>query len=194
MSPLKVATPFVVVAVALLGVAPAGLTVAVTSTPLWLTALPLASRSCTTGCWAKATPLCAVAEGWVVSVSWVAAPAVMVMVPDTTSVSPGAVKCRVRSPTAPLIARSVKLATPLPSVRRGEGAPARRGGGGRGGERRGGGRAGGEGGGAEPALGEPGGGKVGGAAPARAADRETGKVSHAAPKRRRGERPAERPR
>src|SRR3989441_5700142 len=40
----------------------------------------------------------------------------MVMVPDTTSVSPGAVKCSVRSPAAPLIARFVKLATPLPVV------------------------------------------------------------------------------
>src|SRR3989442_6974077 len=103
-----------VVAVALVGVAPAGVTVAVTSTPLWLMGLPLASRSCTTGCCAKATPLCAVAEGGVVSVDWVAA--LTLIVPDTTWVSPGAVKRRVRSPAAPLIARSVKLATPLPVV------------------------------------------------------------------------------
>src|SRR5439155_7832441 len=64
--PLKVAEPFdPVVAVALLGAAPAGLTVAVTTTPLWLTGLSLASLSCSTGCWANATPLCAVLDGGV---------------------------------------------------------------------------------------------------------------------------------
>src|SRR3989442_941921 len=83
--------------------------------------LPLASRSCTTGCCAKATPLCAVADGGVVSVNWVAA--LTLIVPDTTWVSPGAVKRRVRSPAAPLIARSVKLATPLPVVVAGGGPP-----------------------------------------------------------------------
>jgi len=67
-----------VVAVLLLAVAPAGLTVAVTTTPTVLTALPLASSSCTTGCGANGTPLCAVPEGGVVSTSCVAAPAVTV--------------------------------------------------------------------------------------------------------------------
>src|SRR5437867_6748223 len=72
-SPVNVADPFeAVVAVALLGVAPAGLTVAVTTTPLWLTGLPLASWSWSTGCWANATPLCAALDGAVVSASDVA--------------------------------------------------------------------------------------------------------------------------
>src|SRR5947199_8867645 len=46
--------------------APAGLTVAVTTTPLWLTGLPLASSSWSTGCWANATPLCPALDGAVV--------------------------------------------------------------------------------------------------------------------------------
>src|SRR2546426_12666697 len=65
-----------VVAVALLGVAPAGLSVAVTTTPLWLTGLPLPSCSWSTGCCANATPLCAALEGDVVKASRPAAPAV----------------------------------------------------------------------------------------------------------------------
>ena len=86
-SPLNVAAPVVpVVAVALLGVAPVGVTVAVTTSPLWLTGLPLPSRSCATGCWTNATPLCAVAEGWVVSVSCAATPALRATVPDVTPV------------------------------------------------------------------------------------------------------------
>src|SRR2546423_11686584 len=57
-SPLNVAAPVVpVVAVLLLAVAPAGLGVAVTTTLLWLTGLPLASCSCTAGCCANAWPL-----------------------------------------------------------------------------------------------------------------------------------------
>jgi len=75
-SPLKVAAPpRPVVAVALLVVAPACTTVAVTDTAAWLTGLLLASWSCTTGCWANATPLRAVLEGGVVSASFVAGPA-----------------------------------------------------------------------------------------------------------------------
>src|SRR5439155_19975750 len=50
--------------------------VAVTTTPLWPTGLPLASWSWSTGCWAKATPFCAVLDGAVVSASFVAAPGV----------------------------------------------------------------------------------------------------------------------
>src|SRR2546426_926703 len=69
-----------VVAVALLGVAPAGLSVAVTTTPLWLTGLPLASSSWSTGCWANATPLCAVLDGAVVKATRPAAPVVPVAV------------------------------------------------------------------------------------------------------------------
>src|SRR5205823_5988863 len=58
------------------GVAPAGLTLAVITTPASLTGLLLASWSCTAGCWSKATPLCALLDGAVVSASLVAAPAV----------------------------------------------------------------------------------------------------------------------
>src|SRR3989475_2502430 len=65
-----------VVAVALLGAAPAGLSVAVPTTPLGLTGLPLASSSCSTGCWANATPLCAALDGAVVKATRPAAPAV----------------------------------------------------------------------------------------------------------------------
>ncbi len=106
------------VAVALASVAPPGpdAIVAVTVTPAWLTALPAPSRNCTTGCRANATPPCAVADGWVVSVNWLGAPALTVMVPETACVRPVAPKLRVRSPAVPLIARLVKLATPLPSV------------------------------------------------------------------------------
>src|SRR5437773_6615680 len=75
--PLNVAAPVVpVVAVLLLAVAPAGLGVAVTTTLLWLTGLPLASCNCTAGCCANAWPLRAVLEGGVVSTSRVVAPAV----------------------------------------------------------------------------------------------------------------------
>src|SRR5256885_14888772 len=79
--PLNVALPLgSVVAVLLLAVAPAGLGVAVTTTPPWLTELPFASCNCTTGCCANGAPLCAVAEGGVVRASRVAAPAVPVAV------------------------------------------------------------------------------------------------------------------
>jgi hypothetical protein len=75
-SPLNVAAPpATVLAVALLAVAPACTTVAVTSTPAWLTTLPFASCSWTTGCWASATLLCALLEGGVVSASLDAGPA-----------------------------------------------------------------------------------------------------------------------
>src|SRR2546426_11743880 len=48
------------------------------------------------------TPLWAVAEGWVVTVSCVAAPAVIVMAVDVTLVRPVAEKLNVRSPAVPL--------------------------------------------------------------------------------------------
>src|SRR5437773_9779587 len=97
-SPLNVAAPVVpVVAVLLLAVAPAGLGVAVTTTLLWLTGLPLASCSCTAGCCANAWPLRAVLEGGVVSTSRVAAPAVPVAV-HVTPASPVAVAVAVFCP------------------------------------------------------------------------------------------------
>jgi hypothetical protein len=79
-------------------VAPAGpdATTAVTVTPAWLAALPAPSRSCTTGCCANATPLWAVADGCVVTLSCVAAPALRVIVPEAgVAVSPVASKCNV---------------------------------------------------------------------------------------------------
>src|SRR5207245_8977831 len=76
---LTLAAPVVPVALLYsLPVAPAGLGVAVTTTPLRLTGLPFASWSCTTGCCANGTPLRAVLDGGVVSTSWVAAAAVTV--------------------------------------------------------------------------------------------------------------------
>src|SRR3989442_1039876 len=114
-TPLNVAAPVApVVAVALVGVAPAGVTVAVTSTPLWLTGLPLASWSWTTGCCANATPLCAVAEGGVVSVSWVAAPAVTVTAGICVSAVPLAV-AEIVFPSA-FVELKVPVATPLAFV------------------------------------------------------------------------------
>ena len=75
--------------------------VAVTTTPAWLTGLPFASSSCTTGCRASTTPLCAAAEGCVTSASLFAAAtatrkSVAPMVPKRTH-GPGAVASRVRA-------------------------------------------------------------------------------------------------
>ena len=96
-SPLKLAAPLpVVVAEALASVPPGPLaTTAVTVTPLWLTGLPLASCSWSTGCWAKGAPLCALLEGWVLSASWLAVPAPSVIPLDVTAVSPVAPKLSV---------------------------------------------------------------------------------------------------
>src|SRR2546430_17299177 len=79
---VKLATPLAfVVAVSVPPSAPAPLAIAaVTVTPVWPTGLPLASRSCTTGCWAKAAPLWALLDGWVGMLTWAAAPHVMGMV------------------------------------------------------------------------------------------------------------------
>ena len=118
------ATPFCpVVAVALLGVAPAGLTLAVITTPASLTGLLLASWSCTAGCWSKATPLCALLDGAVVSASLVAAPAVPCAVNVTglpasdpavaVNVFEPAVALRVQLPTAAIPFASVVWAAPV---------------------------------------------------------------------------------
>src|SRR5439155_708972 len=64
-----------------------GLAAKVTTTLLWLTGLPLASCSCTTGCCANGWPLCAVLEGGVVSTSLVAAAALTLNGPLVTGVS-----------------------------------------------------------------------------------------------------------
>src|SRR5436190_2782553 len=117
----KVAAPFcVVVAVLLLAVAPAGLGVAVTTTPIWLTGLPLASWSCTRGCCNNGAPLRAVLDGGVVSASCVAAPAVPVavnvtglpLIPD-----PDAVPVSVLVPAVDLSVQEAAAATPsVPAV------------------------------------------------------------------------------
>jgi len=85
-------------------------------TPAWLTGFPAPSRSWTTGCWANATPLWADVDGWVVTVSCVAAPAPRVIVPELAGVRPVALKLSVRSPAVPVIARLVNDATPVPIV------------------------------------------------------------------------------
>src|SRR2546425_1261691 len=110
---VKVATPPAVVMAVRVppSVPPPVAIAAVTVTPDWLTGLPASSRSCTTGCCANAIPLWAEAEGCVVSVSCVAAPAPTVIVPDVAPVSPVALKLSVRSPAVPVIARFVKVAT-----------------------------------------------------------------------------------
>src|SRR5205809_1904375 len=119
-SPVNVADPFeAVVAVALLGVAPAGLTVAVTTTLLWPTGLPLASWSWSTGCWANATPLCAALDGAVVRASFVAAPAVPSAVKGTglpVIPDPAAVAVSVFVPTVVLSVQLPTVAIPLPFV------------------------------------------------------------------------------
>jgi len=51
-----------------------------------------------------------VLDGSVVSVSWLAAPAVIVTVVEVAFVSPVAVKLKVRSPAGPVIARLVNVA------------------------------------------------------------------------------------
>jgi hypothetical protein len=55
---------------------------------LWFTELPLASCSCTTGCWASATPLWAVLEGAVVSASCAADPGLTATVPVWVTATP----------------------------------------------------------------------------------------------------------
>ena len=95
-------------AVALLPVAIA----AVTTTPDWLTALLDASWSCRTGCGANAAPVWADVDGWVVTASFVAEPAVMLTLPEVTDVNDGAVNRNVLVPTVPVIERFVNVATP----------------------------------------------------------------------------------
>ena len=117
-NPLNVAAPVgPVVAVLLLAVAPAGLGVAVTSTPAWLTGLPLASCNWTTGCWASGAPLRAVAEGGVVRTSRAAAPAVPCAVNVTgLPVRPDAVAVSVLVPAVVLKVHEVAAAIPSPPV------------------------------------------------------------------------------
>src|SRR3989441_312196 len=114
----KLATPVpVVVAVSVPPNVPLPVAIAaVTTTPAWLTGFPAPSRNRKSGWWGKRAALGARGDVTEVTVSWVAAPAVIVMAVDVTLVSPVAEKLSVRSPAVPLIARLVKDATPLPVV------------------------------------------------------------------------------
>src|SRR6185503_11071622 len=69
-----------------------------------------------TGCWAKATPLCAELDGCVVMPRWSAVPTVIVMVPDVAAVRDPDVKLRVRFPVVPVILRLLNVARPLALV------------------------------------------------------------------------------
>ena len=66
-----------------------------TGTPAWATAFPAESRSWITGCWANATPLCAVAEGWVVMPSSAAGPAESSTAAEVSGVRPAPANTRV---------------------------------------------------------------------------------------------------
>src|ERR1700674_3282265 len=69
------------------------------------------------GCWAKATPVAAAGEGWLLMVSAAGAgPAVMVIVVEVALASDGALKFSVRSPSMPTIPNVPKLAKPLALV------------------------------------------------------------------------------
>src|SRR5439155_2147786 len=84
---------------------------------LWLTGLPLASWSWSTGCWAKATPLCAALDGAVVSTSFVAAPAVPSAVNVTRlPLSPLDAAASVFVPAIVLRVQLPTVAIPLPFV------------------------------------------------------------------------------
>jgi len=99
------------------GVAPAGATVTVTTTPLSFTGLLFASCSWSTGCRANVTPLCALLDGAVVITSFVAVPAVPVAVNVTgLPVKPLAVAVTVFVPTAFPRVHDVTVAIPLPFV------------------------------------------------------------------------------
>src|SRR5436309_11613194 len=107
--------------------------VAVTVMSIWLTGLPEASCSWMTGCWRKATPLCTVADGWVVIASLAAGPAVAVAVNVTglpvmplpaavavnvlgPAVVPRVHEVRAAIPLAPVVTGVVGLTLPLPAA------------------------------------------------------------------------------
>src|SRR5258706_7886308 len=89
---------------------------AVTAVPDCATAFPAASRTWITGCCGIGVPLCAPADGCVVMPSWVAVPAVSVMVAEIAAVSPDEEKVRVYGPTVPVRPRPLKVAAPLALV------------------------------------------------------------------------------
>ncbi len=118
----KLAAPAAEVATVVVppSVAPAPTTAAVTCTFDWATVLPKGSQSCTTGCCANATPLCALPEGWVATCSRVAAPAAAValkvigllLMPAPAAV---AVTVLVTPATVPRV-QAVSVAMPLAPV------------------------------------------------------------------------------
>src|SRR5439155_896856 len=95
------------------GVPPAVALASVNVTAYYYAGLRIGSGTVITGWWGERTPFWAVAEGSVVTVNWVAVPAVSVTVAELTPVSPVAEKLRVRSPAAPVIARLVNVAAPV---------------------------------------------------------------------------------
>ncbi len=111
---VKLTTPLTVVRerVPISVPAPAAVMLAVTDTLGEVHTLPKASRSPMTGCWVKATPAVAVADGWVLIASAVASPAVTLKLALLTPVSPGAEKSSVLAPISPSIRRLLKVATP----------------------------------------------------------------------------------
>jgi len=116
--PLYVALPFAsVVMVAVPPKVPPPVAIAtVMLVPAVRTGLPLISLSSTTGCWAKFVPLWAVALGWVIIASCVAAPGVIVTLVEVSGVSVPEVKRIVRTPVAPVIFKLVKVARPCALV------------------------------------------------------------------------------
>ena len=83
--PLNVAAPFATVTALLFRTVPVPVVIdAEMTTPAPATGLPEASRNCTTGCVANATPFVADDDGAVVNVICVARPALSAMLPDVT--------------------------------------------------------------------------------------------------------------
>src|SRR5207247_1615787 len=103
-----------VVGVALLSVDPGGpdgiTAVRVTAAPP--TGVPAATRTRSCGCPVKAAPLVAVGDGSVVIVSWVAVPALSVIVPEVAGVRLPLSNRSVELPAAPLSRGRVKWAAP----------------------------------------------------------------------------------
>ena len=114
---VKVATPEALVTMVATppSVPPPDAIDAVTVTPACNTALAPASTSWTTGCGASGEPASALVAGCVVMRSAAATPAVMLTVFDVTAVRTPSPNCSVRIPTAPVIVRFAKVATPVAS-------------------------------------------------------------------------------
>ena len=109
----NVATPFTAdTVVGPLRVAPAPVPMDTVTAALDVVRLPSASRSSTTGCVPKLTPLAAPA-GPVVTTIAATAPEARVTVPELTAASEPLVNRRTRAPAEPLILRLVNVAMPF---------------------------------------------------------------------------------